>query len=226
MSEFGDAFKAARKAGKMTFEFNGKKYGTRLANETKEQHLKKMNAQGSLSRDIMQKTGKNTGYKGELKPVAPASRKKEEKVSLPAKKAPSVVGASKPSAKPAAKESKAPRSGSAVSQTRQNEGVIKGLEQEAKAKAAKSSAVSKSNAEARKFVPSKPKAVIKEDMRESYKKERSVRGRKSSDKDYKRFKAMKEYAAQNKKVRGVAEKYGDVLDRARKLFAKGGKMKY
>ena len=79
-------FKAARKAGKMTFEYKGKKYGTRLANETKEQHRKKMSSQ-SYSRDIMQESGKNTGYKGKLQPV-PA---KEKAVSVLASLCPKLL---------------------------------------------------------------------------------------------------------------------------------------
>lgn len=222
MSEFGDAFKKARQSGLATFEYNGKKYGTRLAGESTEAHAKYLKSKSQLRRDIMQETGKDTGYRGETKPVRPVAREKEEKVSLPAKKAPSVIGASNPAPKEA--ESKAPRSGSAVSQTRQNEDFIKDMKEEAVAKQASRDNAKKSSAEVSKFVPSKPKAVINEDMRESYKKERSVRGRKESAKDYERFKAMKEYAATRKKVKGVADKYKDALARAAKLFGKGGKI--
>lgn len=38
LSPFGKEFKAARAAGKTTFEFNGKKYNTMLAGENKEDH--------------------------------------------------------------------------------------------------------------------------------------------------------------------------------------------
>jgi hypothetical protein len=36
LSEFGQAFAAARKAGEKTFEFKGKKYGTKLASEVEQ----------------------------------------------------------------------------------------------------------------------------------------------------------------------------------------------
>lgn len=39
---FRDAFAAARKAGKMTFEWEGRSYGTRRADETKDQHAANM----------------------------------------------------------------------------------------------------------------------------------------------------------------------------------------
>lgn len=48
-SPFGDAFKAARKAGKAEFEFNGKMYNSRQANESDDQwkaNLSKMNEAG------------------------------------------------------------------------------------------------------------------------------------------------------------------------------------
>lgn len=44
---FNEAFAAARKAGKMTFEWNGKSYGTRRADETKSQQKSKMAARAS-----------------------------------------------------------------------------------------------------------------------------------------------------------------------------------
>lgn len=221
MSEFGDAFKKARQSGQSTFEYNGKKYGTRLANESKEAHAKYLKSKSQLGRDIMQKTGKDTGYRGETKPVKPVARKKEETVSLPAKKAPSVVAEKK--AAPAPKK-EAPKKTSAVSETRKNEEFIKGMKEEATAKQAARDNAKKSSEEVKKFVPNKPKAVVKEDMRESYKKERSAPGRKESAKDYERFKAMKEYAAGRKKASAFANKYASILDRAGKLFKKGGKM--
>lgn len=220
MSEFGDAFKAARKAGKMTFEYKGKKYGTRLATETKEQHRKKMSSQSLLSRDIMQESGKNTGYKGKLQPV-PA---KEKAVSVPRKSMPKVVE-SKPAPAKAVKKSTAPRSGSAVSRPQREDAFLRELANEAVSRRAASAAQKKKSAEAEKFVGKKPKAVIKEDMREGYKKERSVRGRKESAQDFERFKAMKGYAADRKKVKAMADKYKDVLARAMKVFMAGGSLK-
>ena len=221
MSEFGDAFKAARKAGKMTFEYKGKKYGTRLANETKEQHRKKMSAQSPLSRDIMQESGKNTGYKGKLKPV-PA---KEKAVSVPRKSMPKVVESKPAPAKAVKKKSTAPRSGSAVSRTQREDALLRQLDNEAVYLSSAIEKKKKKSAEAEKFVGKKPKAVIKEDMREGYKKERSVRGRKESAQDFERFKAMKGYAADRKKVKAVADKYKDVLARAMKVFMAGGSLK-
>lgn len=221
MSEFGDAFKKARQSGQSTFEYNGKKYGTRLASESKEAHAKYLKSKSQLGREIMQKTGKDTGYTGETKAVKPVARKKEETVSLPAKKVPSVVAEKKAAPAP---QKEAPKRTSGVSETRKNEDFIKGMKEEATAKQAKRDQAKKSSEETKKFVPNKPKAVVKEDMRESYKKERSAPGRKESAKDYERFKAMKAYAEENKKVRGVAKKYGSMLDRAAKLFKKGGKM--
>ncbi len=147
--------------------------------------------------------------------------KKEETVSLPAKKAPSVVAEKKAAPAP---QKEAPKRTSGVSETRKNEDFIKGMKEEATAKQATRDQAKKSSEETKKFVPNKPKAVVKEDMREGYKKERSAPGRKESAKDYERFKAMKGYAEENKKVRGVAKKYGSILDRAAKLFKKGGKM--
>lgn len=41
-SAFGKEFRAARNAGLTTFEFNGKKYNTMLAGETKEEHKEKI----------------------------------------------------------------------------------------------------------------------------------------------------------------------------------------
>lgn len=41
-SAFGKEFRAARNAGLTTFEFNGKKYNTMLAGETKEEHKEKL----------------------------------------------------------------------------------------------------------------------------------------------------------------------------------------
>ena len=221
MSEFGDAFKAARKAGKMTFEYKGKKYGTRLANETKEQHRKKMSAQSPLSRDIMQESGKNTGYKGKLQPV-PA---KEKAVSVPRKSMPKVVESKPAPAKAVKKSSTAPRSGSAVSRTQREDAFLRELADEAVSRRAASADQKKKTAEAEKFVGKKPQAVIKEDLREGYKKERSVRGRKESAQDFERFKAMKSYAADRKKVKAVADKYKDVLARAMKVFMAGGSLK-
>lgn len=201
MSEFGDAFKKARQSGQATFEYNGKKYGTRLAGESKEAHAKYLSS----------KSGGST--------PAPKAVKKEEKVDLPAKKAPSVVAEKKAApAKPAAKKT------SGVSETRKNEEFIQGMKEEATARQASRDNAKKSSEEVSKFVPSKPKAVVKEDMRESYKKERSTRGRKESAKDYERFKAMKEYAAGRKKASAFANKYVSILDRAGKLFKGGGKM--
>ena len=219
MSEFGDAFKAARKAGKMTFEYKGKKYGTRLANETKEQHRKKMSSQSPLSRDIMQESCKNTGYKGKLQPV-PA---KEKAVSVPRKSMPKVVESKPAPAKAVKKSSTAPRSGSA--KTQREDAFLRELADEAVSRRASSADQKKKSAEAEKFVGKKPQAVIKEDMREGYKKERSVRGRKESAQDFERFKAMKGYAADRKKVKAVADKYKDVLARAMKVFMAGGSLK-
>lgn len=222
MSEFGDAFKAARKAGKTTFEFKGKKYGTRLANETKEQHVAKMNKQGSLSRDIMQKTGKDTGYRGEMKPVKSATRKKESKVELPAKKKPSVIGASKAAPKKAA-ESK-PR-GSAIPKSKRDDDFMSKLKEENTAKQAAKDKASKSKPAI--SMGKKPKLTITADQRKDYLDKRKKGGRKASAQDYERYKAMKGYESDRKEVKGIADKYKDVLSRAAKIrFSKGGKMKY
>lgn len=223
MSEFGDAFKKARQSGLSTFEYNGKKYGTRLGSETKEQHAKYLAGKSELRRSISQETGKNTGYKGEMKAVKSETRKPEKKVELAAKKAPSVV--KQPKAAPAAKkESTAPRSGSAVSQSRQNESTIAGLKDEAMAKRATADKAKKSSAANEKMVGKKPGISITKDSREGYIAKRKKAGRKASATDYERSKAMNKYAEDRKKVKGVADKYKNVLDRAAKLFGKGGKM--
>jgi hypothetical protein len=168
-----------------------------------------MSAQSPLSRDIMQESGKNTGYKGDLKPMKPV-RKKEEKVSLPSKKVPSVAGASKAAPK---KESTAPRSGSAVSRTQREDSFIKGLKEEATSRQAASDtrkkAQAKRTAEAEKFVGKKPAAKLTPDFK---------------DRDEQR-RAMKEYGEERKKVKGIADKYKGILSRAAKMFADGGSFK-
>jgi len=225
MSEFGDAFKAARKAGKMTFEYKGKKYGTRLANETKEQHKKKMSSQSPLSRDIMQESGKNTGYKGDLKSMPAAKRKKEEAVKVPTKAMPKVAESKPAPAKAVKKSSTAPRSGSAVSRSQREDAFIKGLKEEATAKRATADKAKKSSAANEKMIGKKPSISVTKDSREEYIAKRKKGGRKATAQDYERYKAMKEYGRDRKKVKAIADKYKGVLSRAAKMFKPGGSLK-
>lgn len=215
MSEFGDAFKAARKAGKMTFEYKGKKYGTRLANETKEQHRKKMSSQSPLSRDIMQESGKNTGYKGDLKPVPAAKRKKETAVKVPTKAMPKVAESKPAPAKAVKKGSTAPRSGSAVSRSQRETEALRDLKDAAMAQRAKKDDVLQGKAsrdrELRKIGlgDKKPPVQIAPDYKD--------RGE--------QIRAMNEYDKKRKKVKKTSDKYKGLLARAAKMFKPGGSLK-
>lgn len=215
MSEFGDAFKAARKAGKMTFEYKGKKYGTRLANETKEQHRKKMSSQSPLSRDIMQESGKNTGYKGDLKSMPAAKRKKEEAVKVPTKAMPKVAESKPAPAKAVKKKSTAPRSGSAVSRPQRETQAIRDLKDAAMAQRAKKDNVLKGKASRDRELGKyelggkKPPVKITPDYKDRGEQRR----------------AMKEYESDRKKVKKTADKYKGLLARAAKMFDGGGSFK-
>jgi len=213
MSEFGDAFKAARKAGKMTFEYKGKKYGTRLANETKQQHQRKMQAQSPLSRSIMQEKGINTGYKGELKPMPAAKREKVEAVKVPTKAMPKVVE-SKPAPAKAVKKKPAAKP-SAVSRSQRETQALRDLKDAAMAQRAKKDDVLQGKAsrdrELRKIGlgDKKPPVQIAPDYKD--------RGE--------QIRAMNEYEQTRKKVKKTADKYKGLLARAAKMFKPGGSLK-
>ena len=78
-SGFGKAFAAARKAGKMTFKFNGKTYGTRRKGETPEQHKIAMaKASGKGPKPTVKTEAKSTP-KTETKTEAKTETKTETK---------------------------------------------------------------------------------------------------------------------------------------------------
>lgn len=78
-SGFGKAFAAARKAGKMTFKFNGKTYGTRRKGETPEQHKIAMDKASGKGPKPTVKTEAKSTPKTETKTEAKTESKTETK---------------------------------------------------------------------------------------------------------------------------------------------------
>lgn len=195
MSEFGDAFKKARQSGMSTFEYKGKKYGTRLAGESKDAHAKYL--------------------AGKKKSSAPKPRKKEEAVKVPTKAMPKVSESKPAPAKAVKKSSTAPRSGSAVSRPQRETEAIRDLKDAAKEQIAKRQRVVKGkesrDRELRKIGlgDKKPPVKIAPDYKD--------RGE--------QIRAMNEYEQTRKKVKGVADKYKDTLARVTKMFDGGGSLK-
>lgn len=195
MSEFGDAFKKARQSGMSTFEYKGKKYGTRLAGESKDAHAKYL--------------------AGKKKSSAPKPRKKEETVSLPKKSMPKVAESKPAPAKAVKKSSTAPRSGSAVSRPQRETEAIRDLKDSAMAQRAKKDKVLQGKASRDRELGryglggKKPPVKIAPDFKD--------RGE--------QIRAMNEYEQTRKKVKGVSDKYKDTLSRVAKMFGGGGSLK-
>jgi hypothetical protein len=117
-SSFNQAFAAARKAGKTTFTYNGKSYGTRRADETSEQHKAAM----------ARVTGQSSSApKSAPAPERAASRptpSNKPEAQLQRSTTPSVAPAakSKPAARPAAQ---APQSSSKTNDMKMKENIKK-----------------------------------------------------------------------------------------------------
>lgn len=167
---FGQAFKQARQSGQRTFEYKGKKYGTRLKDESDEKYKKYLASKSKTTvasksvKDVSkaskaEDTRKAAAKKEAMKPKGTAvPRAKRESDLISELKQESTAKQAKADTKKRMDEKK-PKSGSAVSRSQREDNFVKGLKQESTRRAAKSDETKR---DMEKFNVKKPKVDIKE----------------------------------------------------------------
>lgn len=230
---FREAFAAARKAGKMTFEWDGRKYGTRRADENKEQHaaaMKKASGSGSEAKPKAKAPAPGTKPPGTPKKEAPARTTPSGGSGMGAKQREDALKAEIDSAKPKAKATPAPKKTGASNVLKQSEfqskkgamessntasavAKVSGAKKATKADTGASGDASARKALKKKYTPAKPtdRRVAKKEARASKKEDKALV--KKADKTFrKEQRADRKTARNEKKLDRKARRYDRRID--------------